>query len=256
MKRAIFYVFIISFLSLVFLGFTESKQALIDAAWEKFKAAKSSYFQEKTKTGSFSVADTTGAVDYHNERLWATTSSGNQLIEKVYCRNKNVCIYNGITEQWFNMDFDAYDFDQGFNKKKVFIFFNKQAQSNGFDLKFIKENSNEKNDKFFILESKIKDVDQAKRYLLDNLEIIFGKQLSRQLTRNEKLLSDYLDSYTNNFINIAWIRKNDFSLEKIKQGYFQPVGPGAVIRIEKETVYYGQNRDVKFEVPNDDCKNK
>ncbi len=253
MKRTILYVCILSFLSLIFLGFTESKHTLIDAVWEKFKAVKSCYFQEKTKTGSFSVADTSGAIDYHNKRLWATTSSGGQLIEKVYCRDKNVCIYNGITEQWFNIDFDAYDFDQGFNKKKVFIFFNKQAQNNGFDLKFINEKSN---DKFFILESKIKDSDQAKRYLLDNLEIIFGKKLSRQLTKNEKLLNDYLDAYTNNFINIAWVRKNDFSLEKIKQGYFQPVGPGAVIRIEKEKVYYGQDRDVKFEVPNNDCKNK
>ncbi|MCF7916718.1 MAG: hypothetical protein K9L61_02980 [Candidatus Omnitrophica bacterium] len=249
MKSLMFYIFIIGFFGLSFAGFSENKHAVIDAAINQFEDLKSHHYQKKTATGSFSVADTLGAIDYQNKKFRAKTISGDQLIEKIYSKNKKVYIYNGITEQWFQLNFDNYYFDPGFNKKKIFLFFNKEAQSNGFDLQFREKDLNNRSKVFFILESKIENKEKAKRYVFDNLEIIFGKNFSQKIKEDRNLLDDYLNFYIDDFTAIVWIRKKDFFLTQKKQTYRQPVGPGRSVKIEEKINYSDFNKMVQVEIP-------
>lgn len=245
MKRPLFSIFSIVFFSLFFAGFSENKYATIDAAINQFAGIDSHSYQKKTTTGSFSVADTSGAIDYVKQKAWAKTTADDQLIEKIYSKNKKVYIYNGITDQWFQLNFNDYYFDPGFNKNKIFLFFNRAAQSNGFEL----QDSNTENKDFFVLKSKIKSRKEARKYILDNLEIIFGENFSQKLKRDINLLNDYLSCYMDNFTTIAWIRKKDFFLIKKRQAYRQPVGPGRSVRIEEDTTYYDFNEKVEVKIP-------
>ncbi len=248
MKKKIFLITLILGAQILFPAAGENKRGIIEKSRNKFANVESLYFTQKTTTGSFSAADTFGAIDYVNEKIWAITKSGDQLIKKIYGKNSKIYIFHGISQEWFQVKRGNYHFDQGFDKDKVFLFFRKEAEDNGFILRLLKEETAGP-DPCFVLESKIKDQEKAKKYLLANLETIFGDDFSRKVKKEFYLLDDYLTFYTDGFLNLIWISKKDFLPRKRKKIYNQPVGLGDSVKVQEYLVYYDFNREVKLSFP-------
>jgi hypothetical protein len=247
MKKKLFFVSVFFFFNIFIGAYPSEKAEIIEKAIDKFKNVGSFYFAKKTITGSFSVAETRGALDYLNQKMWADTQVDNRLIKKVYSKGSEVYIYDGIAEEWFKLNKKDYHFDQGFNKEKFFLFFQEAARRNGFAVSVL-EKENKREDAFFVIESCIENKREAKKYILDNLDIIFGKNVYN-IKDDLDLLDDYLTLYTDDFVNIILISKKDFLPKKKVTIYYQPVGSGDSVRIEESISYFDFNKAVKLELP-------
>jgi hypothetical protein len=84
---------------------------------------------------------------------------------------------------------------------------------------------------------------------LDNLDIIFGKNVNNNLKGDLDLLDDYLTLYTDDFVNIILVSKKDSLPKKKVTIYYQPVGSGDSLRIEESISYFNFNKAVKPELP-------
>ncbi|MCF7874806.1 MAG: hypothetical protein K9L87_05595 [Candidatus Omnitrophica bacterium] len=248
MKKKLFFVSVFFFFNIFIGAYPSEKAEVVEKAIDKFKNVGSFYFTKKTITGSFSVAETRGALDYLNQKMWADTQVDNQLIKKVYSKGSKVYIYDGITGEWFKLNKKDYHFDQGFNKKKFFLFFREAAQKNGFAVSVL-EKENKGEDAFFVIESRIENKGEAKKYILDNLDIIFGKNVNNNFKGDLDLLDDYLTLYTADFVNTILVSKKDFLPKKRVTIYYQPVGSGDSLRIEESISYFDFNKAVKPELP-------
>ncbi|MCF7870758.1 MAG: hypothetical protein K9L95_02780 [Candidatus Omnitrophica bacterium] len=247
-KKRFFLISLIFFFHLYAGVYASDKIKIIEKTIDGFKNIKSFYFTKKTTTGSFSVAETRGALDYFNQKMESITQVDSQLIEKVCSKGSEVYIYEGITGQWFRLSKKDYYFDQGFNKEKFFLFFKEAAQNNGFAL-LVSEKEGSGKDNFFVIESRIEDKRKAKKYILDNLDIIFGRNFNNALKNDLNLLDDYLTLYTTDFLNIIWVAKKNFLPKKKVKIYHQPVGSGDSLRIEENINYFDFNKEVKLELP-------
>ncbi|MCF7873427.1 MAG: hypothetical protein K9L84_02470 [Candidatus Omnitrophica bacterium] len=248
MKKKIFFIIVSFFLNITFIVYAQNKEEIISKAIDRFAKVKSFHFDKKTITGSFSVAKTVGALDYLSQKMQAETTSDGQLIKKVYSKDSKVYIYNAIADQWFKINKNNYRFEQGFNKEKLFIFFKKEAENNGFRLRLLKDLSGPASS-FFVLESRVENQDKAKRYVLDNLDIFFGNNLKQKLKDQIGLFDSYLSLYTDNFLNLIWISKKDFIVKRRKKIYQQPVGSGSLVKIEEDIKYYDFNKAFRLKIP-------
>lgn len=247
MKKKLFFVSVFFLFGILVGAYPSEKAEIIEKSIDKFKNVGSFYFTKKTITGSFSVAETRGAFDYLNQKMWADTQVDNQLIRKVYSKGSEVYIYDGIIGEWFKLNKKDYHFDQGFNKEKFFLFFQEAARRNGFAVSIL-EKENKGEDAFFAIESRIENKEEAKKYILDNLDIIFGKNVSN-IKDDLDLLDDYLTLYTDDFVNIILVSKKDYLPKKRVTIYCQPVGSGDFVRIEESISYFNFDKTVKLELP-------